>query len=85
MKFKVWEQEEKTEQVAVLRLLSVGDEVGLYVVDEDGKPKPGGHLATLDGDVLWLTTDVNQDLGLPLDKNGSIKILPGNTILRNHE
>ena len=75
MKFKVWGQEEKTEQVVVLRLLPNEGEVNLYVVDEDGNPKDGGRLATLDGDALWLIPGISETLGVPLDETGRIKIL----------
>ena len=63
--------------VVLVKIGAVGGRVDLYVVEEDGNWRGGGHIATLSSAGLYLKPNIDPEIGLPLDGMGRIKLVEG--------
>jgi hypothetical protein len=76
MKIQIWDKAESVDKVLRLRLVREGYCVSLQAVNEDGDLVCKGRLLViLDDGTLQLSTNVSDDLGLVLDKDGRIEVM----------
>lgn len=66
--------EEPTEKLLRLKLVNEPYYVDLYAVDEDGRERTCGRILEINEHGIQRSTDVNPELGFPLDAEGRVKL-----------
>lgn len=75
MEIKIYEEKKKKEPVLRLALKEVPYRgVVLLAVDENGNSINSNYILQITEKGLYLNPNVNEDLGIPLDSHGKIKL-----------
>ena len=76
MKFRMYEEEKRNEPEEELyfKLYETHNTISLMLVNKSGDRLSDGAVLSINPSGLHLHTNLNKNTGLPLDKNGAIKM-----------
>jgi hypothetical protein len=78
MKFKEWFPHKEEEKTILLKMVCSKGSAAILAVNNDGNPI--STLLVIDDRGVYFCRSISENIGLPLDENGSIKIHHNNNI-----